>query len=325
MTILKPISKRVPGGVTGASLLAAVGAALAGAALYNRQAADQAERDHPPRGRFTVVDGVRVHYLDVGSGSPILLLHGNGATAEDFVISGLLDRLATHYRVIVPDRPGYGFTERPSDRRWTPFAQADLFADFLQGLRIERPIVLGHSWGTQVSLALALQNPRDVAALMLLSGYYYPTARADVLLLSTPAIPVVGDAMVHTVSPLISRAIFPALARRIFQPRPVPGRFWERFPKELAVRPSQLRASAEETAFMVPAAAELSRRYGELRCPVSIMAGDGDRIVDFGRQSGRLHDELEGSELAVLRGVGHMIHYAAADKIAAGVDALAKR
>lgn len=321
----RPSTLRAALPFTAVSLALCAGAALAGAAIYNRQAARRATTDRPPEGRFAEVDGVRIHYLDVGTGSPVLLLHGNGATSEDFEISGLLERLARRHRVIVPDRPGYGHSERPRDRPWTPSAQADLVAGLLAALRVERPLVLGHSWGTLVSLALALAHPQRVAGLMLLSGYYYPTARADVVLVSPPAIPVIGDVIVNTISPPVARAIFPALSRRIFAPRPVPRRFEERFPKDLAVRPSQLQASAEEAAFMIPAAAELSPRYGELRCPLSLMAGDGDRIVDVGRQSGRLHEEIAGSELTVLRGVGHMIHYAAADRIAAGIEDLARR
>ena len=65
------------------------------------------------------MDGVRVHYIARGKGRPVVLIHGNGTMAEDFVISGLVDQLATRYRVIAIDRPGFGHTDRPRWRVWT--------------------------------------------------------------------------------------------------------------------------------------------------------------------------------------------------------------
>jgi pimeloyl-ACP methyl ester carboxylesterase len=298
---------------------------LAIAAVLNRNAALKAERAHPAKGRFVEVDGIDVHYFDVGRGSPVVLLHGNGAMAEDFAISGLTARLAQHHRVIAIDRPGFGFTPRTRDRIWTPFAQARLVRDVLDRLGIQKPVVLGHSWGTQVAVALALEPGIDLAGLVLLSGYYYPTARADVVFLSGPAVPVIGDLMRYTVSPPIARAIAPGLFKRIFQPREVPRRFHDRFPLDLALRPWQLRASAEDTAMMVPAAYALSDRYGELSLPVTIIAGDGDRIATTARQSARLHDELPDSDLIVVPGVGHMIHYAVPEKIVSAVGRIGSR
>ena len=58
-----------------------------------------------------------------------------------------------------------------------------------QRLGIERPVVVGHSWGTLVALAWALRRPDEVRGLLLLSGYYYPSLRADVVLFAPPAIP----------------------------------------------------------------------------------------------------------------------------------------
>jgi hypothetical protein len=60
-------------------------------------------------------------------------------------------------------------------------------------------------------VALALEFPSLVQRLILDLGYYYPTVRADVFLLSPPAIPVIGDAMRYTISPLVARAMLPGM------------------------------------------------------------------------------------------------------------------
>ena len=313
---------RIPWRLAGG--LATVGAALGAAALFNRIATERAESDNPPTGRIAMVGGVRLHYLDQGAGSPILLLHGNGATAGDFVASGLVDRLARDHRVIVPDRPGYGHSDRPRGTIWSPERQADLMLELLDQVGVERPVVAGHSWGAMVASAMAIAAPERLRALLLLSGYYFPTARADVPLLSGPAIPMLGDALAYTAAPLVARAILPGLLKRIFQPLPVDPRFRARYPVEMSLRPEQIRASAEETAYMIPAARRLSRHYRELELPVVIMTGEGDRIAHVGRQSERLHAELPTSAIAIVPGAGHMIHYAATEAIAKAAEALAQ-
>ena len=98
-------------------VLGTAAAALGAAALYNSYHTRQIERRHPPAGRFVEVDGVRLHYLEQGTGTPVVLLHGNVVTAEDWILSGVLDQVAARgHRVIAFDRPGYGYSSRPRDR-----------------------------------------------------------------------------------------------------------------------------------------------------------------------------------------------------------------
>jgi pimeloyl-ACP methyl ester carboxylesterase len=299
-------------------------AAIGASALYVRKQTRDAEHRHPPVGRFMNVDGVRLHYLERGQGDPLVLIHGNGSLIQDFMISGLVDRLAKRYRVIVFERPGFGYSTRPR-RFWTPRAQAQLLRRALRKLGVEKAHVLGHSWGTLVAVSLALDNPSLVQSLVLESGYYYPTARVDVLLVSPPAIPVIGDAMRHTVSPLVAKLLLPKIIEKIFDPAPVPDRFHRLFPKELLLRPSHLRASSEDAALMIPAAMELRHRYHEIVAPVVIVAGTDDQIVQVGRHSERLHHELPGSEFLALRGLGHMVHHSAPDLVIEAIDRAAHR
>jgi pimeloyl-ACP methyl ester carboxylesterase len=308
---------RASRGWAGAAVTAGtVASVLTAAAVFANARARQAERRHPPRGRFLDIDDVRVHYLERGTGSPVVLLHGNGSMIEDWEISGVLDGLAaTGHRVIAFDRPGFGYSARPRRRIWTPAAQAELVYVALKELGVERPTVVGHSWGTLVALALALSHPDEVMGLVLLSGYYFPTTRADVPLMSPPAIPVLGDVLRYTASPLLARALAPKLIRKVFAPAPVTRRFKAEFPMELAMRPSQIRASAAETALMIPAARQLGGRYHELRMPVGIMAGAEDQIVSVRRHSERLREELPGSELRLVPGAGHMVHHTAPEAV----------
>jgi pimeloyl-ACP methyl ester carboxylesterase len=300
--------------------LVALASALAAVALYAVLQARAAERKTPPIGRFIDIDGVRLHYIEQGQGDPVVLIHGNGTLIQDFTVSGLVDGLSGRHRVIVFDRPGFGYSTRPRSRIWTPLAQAEVLQKALDQLGVERPVVLGHSWGTLVAVALALQFPSRVRGLVLTSGYYFPTARLDVPLLSPPAIPVIGDIMRYTVSPLLGRLLLPRIIRRLFEPAPVPERFDRLFPKEMMLRPSQLRAAAADTALMIPAATELQVRYRELKMPTVIVTGADDKITDVGRQSERLYKTVPQSRFVALPSLGHMVHHLAPDEVMKAVE-----
>ena len=299
-------------------------AVLGAAALYSAAQAAEAERRYPPIGRFMTVNGVRLHYIERGQGEPLVLIHGNGTMIQDFLVSGIVDELANRYRVIIIDRPGYGYSERPR-ALWTPRAHATLFQAALERLGVTQAVVLGHSWGSLVAVALALQAPQLVRNLVLASGYYYPTLRADVFLFSPPAIPVIGDVMRYTVSPVVSRLILPGLIKSMFAPAQVPERFDRMFPKALMLRPSQLRAAAEDAALMTPVTVELQGHYRELRLPAVIITGADDQIADVGRQSERLHRELADSEFIAVPGMGHMIHHLAPMEVIRAIDRASER
>ncbi|MGZ8998799.1 MAG: alpha/beta fold hydrolase, partial [Allosphingosinicella sp.] len=244
---------------------------------------------------------------------------GNGTMIEDWLASGLFEQLSRSNRVIAIDRPGFGHIERPRNRIWTPRAQAALIASALESLGAEEATVVGHSFGTLVALELALNHPRLVASLVLISGYYFPSVRLDALLASPPAIPLIGDAMRFTVSPLLGAALKKGMEKQIFAPAEVSAGWKSRFPFEMTLRPSQIRAAAADAGMMVPAAAALDPRLSEVQVPVTIIAGAGDLVVSASDQSERLDETLAQSRLIVIEDAGHMVHHAVPEKIVSAI------
>lgn len=319
ITSYYPTHTPAPGKWRGPGLLA--GAALLASFLYVRAKTQQAERENPPEGKFVEADGVRLHYTEHGDGPPLVMLHGNGVTHSDFDTSGLADHLARHHRLYIFDRPGFGYSERPRTTVWTPHAQAELLHKALEQLGVERPVVLGHSWGTMVAVAMGLAHPEYVRGLVLLSGYYYPSVRLDAPLMSPPAIPIIGDLLRYTLSPLLGRLLWPALTKHMFSPTPVPESF-RQLPVWMMLRPSQLRAGAAESALMIPSAMMLKKHYPELSMPVAIIAGSGDKVADPSDNSARLHNDVLRSTLKIEPGAGHMVHYTHPHAIARAVEAM---
>lgn len=289
-------------------------------------AAKLSERRHPPLGRFIEADGIRLHYVERGDAGapPVVLFHGNGAMIQDLAAAGLIDLLARRYRVICFDRPGFGYSRRPRLRRMTPEAQAAVFEAALKKLNVREPVVFGHSWGTLVALALALRDSdarRPVKGLVLAAGYYFPTRRWDVWMVSTPAIPVIGDIMCYTISPILGWLLARTMIRNLFAPDAVPQAFKDQFPLGLALRPSQLRTTAEESALMIPAAARLQSQYRSLSCPLAIYAAGADSLIELD-QGPRLQRHTNASVLHTVQKSGHMLHYAVPEEIVGSIDAM---
>jgi pimeloyl-ACP methyl ester carboxylesterase len=318
MTLLAKLKTRS----TGTAAFAGV-AALATLATANYLVARNTERRHPPEGLFLTVDGVRLHYSDRGEGSPVVLIHGNAVTGDDWNTSGVAELLLQKHRVIIFDRPGFGYSERPRGHLWTAAQQAELLHKALQQLGIERPVVVGHSWGTMVALALAERHQADTAGLVLLSGYYVWTLRPDVLLVAAGALPVIGDLLRYTISPLLGWLQMPLLKWQMFSPARVPARFQAEYSSAMALRPSQIRATSIDGVLMIPGALALRGEYKNLTLPVLIIAGEGDKVV-FKRRSEQLQARIRGSVLQIVKGAGHMVHHLVPGQVAQAVERVAE-
>ncbi len=149
----------------------AVGAGLAlsilGLALFAALTERQAEAFSPPAGRFIDVGGARLHYLDRGTGPAVVMVHGLGGNLRNFY--ELIDKLATTCRVVAVDRPGSGYSKMMFGEHPALRAQATIIAQFVHRLGLDRPLLVGHSLGGALSLALALDHPDSVRALVLIS------------------------------------------------------------------------------------------------------------------------------------------------------------
>jgi pimeloyl-ACP methyl ester carboxylesterase len=283
---------------------------LAALALVVYLAAKIVEWRNPPIGKFLAVDGTKLHYFEDGSGLPTVFLHGNATMLQDFTLSSAFRSVAKHSRAIAFDRPGFGYSTRPRTRKWTASEQADLIAAALRQLNLGPVVLVGHSWGTLVAVALAERHPGLVRSLVLLSGYYYPTPRFDAALAAVGATPVIGDVLRYTVSPLFGLIMLPLTLSVLFAPCPVTDQFRREFPRLMMLRPWQLRASLGDGALMLQSAAALQAGYGDLRVPTSIAAGGDDRVVDHWH-SEALYRQLQASRLQILPGIGHMVQHSA--------------
>jgi pimeloyl-ACP methyl ester carboxylesterase len=290
-----------------------------------------AEAAYPPEGEFVDVGGGRqVHAVVRGSGPDLVLIHGASGNTRDFTLS-FADRLTDRYRVIVFDRPGFGYTDRAAPqyggafetRAESPAEQAAMLDKAAEVLGASRPIVLGHSYGGAVAMAWGLDH--DPAALVVVSGVSQPWPGGLGALYSVNASSVGGA----TVVPLISAFAGPAQADRvlrvIFAPQPVPEGYKQDFGVGLSIRRESLRANARQISSLKPHVAEMSERYSSIDIPIEIVHGAADRIVPARIHSIPLSEQVESARLTLLDGIGHMPHHVAPDALVDAVDRAARR
>lgn len=298
--------------IGGSRLLTLIAAILLGSALglgaTGTVLTHRAETRFPPEGRFVEVDGVRVHVAETGQGVPVVVIHGAFGAAQD-VTATLFPAAPAGWRVLAPDRPGHGYSDRPAGPM-SPAAQARLLRAAVRKLGVERPVIVGFSYGGAVALSWALQFPDEVPGLVLLNGASHVWPSPTALLYDISGWPVVGPVMNHLVVPSVGNLLLEAGGANAFKPEPVPPLFSEKAPLPLTVRPGSFAANAEDVRELKEFLRDQSARYGELKMPVTIVIGSDDNSVSPELHGRSLHRDVSQSKLIVIPGAGHPLMYA---------------
>ena len=104
------------------------------------------KRSIPKFGKITVLHDAEIHWYEVGTGKPIIMLHGLAGNLRNFTYA-LTDKLNQDYRVIAIDRAGCGWSKRSKPESATLQEQARIISEFIEQEKIEKPLIVGHSLG----------------------------------------------------------------------------------------------------------------------------------------------------------------------------------
>lgn len=286
--------------------LVALAVVICALILWSAYVSRGVERWVPMDGRQVEVPGVRIHYVETGPADApaIVMIHGIMSQLRVFTYA-LAGRLAGDRRVIVMDRPGWGYSTL-TGARLDLAGQADAVAAAIRALGIEKPLLVGHSMGGAVSLALALRHPGLVRGLGLIAPYTQP--------IDTPPAPLKGLVVPAALRPLIAWTIAVPLSMRtgkaktveVFAPDAVPEDFAIRAGGALAIRPASFQQGCYEIE-MAPEAMKLQvPRYGEIALPVAILYGRQDALLDPDLHGGTTASAIPGGKVDYLDG-GHML------------------
>jgi pimeloyl-ACP methyl ester carboxylesterase len=302
----------------------AIGAVLALLGLITQIGTMRAEQIYPPLGEFALVDGVRMHYTQTGSGRPIVLIHGASTSLRDFEAS-IVAPLSRRYRVIAVDRPGHGYSERPHGEWPNPAKQARFIHDLLLQLDAKTPVLVGHSWSGSVVLAYLLAYPEATAGGVLLAGGSHPWKGGVAWYNDLAGMPVVGELFAWIIAYPFGRLALDGAIQRVFDPNPVPGDYRDRTGIELSLRPHAFLANAEDIRELSNFLAVQSQRYGEIERPLLVLTGTEDDIVPAWNHADRLEEQVDRIERIDLRDTGHALHHTRSGQVAAAIAAFASK
>lgn len=256
--------------------------------------------------KFIEVNGIRVHYKQLGEGEKtFILLHGFGASV--FSWREVMEPLSQFGTVIAYDRPAFGLTERPMEWKgenpYSQDAQVELVIGLMDALGVEKATLVGNSAGGTVSMLAALKYPERIESLILVDPAVYAGGGAPAWIR-----PLLGTPQFDHIGPLFARQLQAQgtefLKTAWHDPSKITTEIFEGYQKPLQVENWDralwfLTVSSNESG--------LADKVKDFNLPILVITGDDDRIVPT-EQSLRLADELPNAELAVIVQCGHVPH-----------------
>jgi pimeloyl-ACP methyl ester carboxylesterase len=305
--------------------VAAAAVAITGVALsaFSRRTARRIEQAVPMDGQRIDIGGDRIHYVDRGEGPPIVFVHGLSGQMRNFAWLPI-DELAQHHRVILIDRPGTGYSTRGAHSAANVYAQAETVVRFFKTLGLEKPVLVGHSLGGAIALAVALNHPEAVSRLALIA----PLTHAQTEVPKAFRALVIRSAFVRrlvarTLATPIGLATSSTVLKQVFAPEAVPPDFPLRGGGMLSLRPEGFFGASEDLVAVEGAndLAEMEQRYAQLEVDTDVLFGRDDIVLNWIRHGDALRRRSKRVALKVVEG-GHMLPVTAPQVTAAWLQAV---
>lgn len=285
------------------------------------------DRRNPPVGEFAEIGGADIHYVHVPAPAgadlpPVVFIHGASANLKDQMVP-LRPLLEGRAEMLFFDRPGHGWSGRGSDNE-TLEGQARTLAALLDRLGIERAIVVGHSLGSAVSAAFALQYPERVEGLVFVSSATHPWPGGGTSWYYELApVPIIGRLFSETLAYPGGMLRMDAATDCVFAPNSTPQDYLARASIPLVLRPATFRANATDVRGLYAFALANAPRYPDISAPTVVISGDHDTVVYEELHSLGLARDIPGAELVWVKNLGHKPDWIAPELIVTAIEKLA--
>jgi pimeloyl-ACP methyl ester carboxylesterase len=287
------------------SIIAVCVIAIVGLVVFSLHVARRVEQALPPQGRFIDIGADRIHYVEYGNGPPIVFVHGLGGQMRNFAYLQMQD-LARSHRVVLIDRPGSGHSTRGARSSASISAQARTVAMFIDAMGLNKPVLVGHSLGGAIALAVGLNHPQSVSRLALIAPLTHMAvpsrAFGGLLIRSSLVRRVVSVTLATPFGIKGSRAVLAT----VFGPDAVPRDFAIKGGGLLGLRPRSFYAASSDMIAIKDELPAMENQYATLRLPVDVLYGREDRILDWRHHGEALKRKLDHTTLRLVDG-GHML------------------
>jgi haloalkane dehalogenase len=269
---------------------------------------------YPFEDRYAEIDGANVHYVDEGSGPPLLLLHGNPTWSFLYreIVRGLRDR----YRCIAIDYPGFGLSTAPPGYGFTPAEHAGVVEQLVVQLDLRGVTMMVQDWGGPIGFSVATRHPDRFAAFVIGNTWGWPKSDPGTQVFARLLGGPIGGYLILRRNAFVER-IIPSNVKRRTLPDEVMDAYRGPFPTPESRRP--MHVFPREILGSRPLLGEIERGLPALRDRPALIVWP-TRDVAFRDPERRRWEELFPDHRTVtLEGAGHYIQEDAPEEIVAAI------
>ncbi|HRK33953.1 MAG TPA: alpha/beta hydrolase [Candidatus Hydrogenedentes bacterium] len=241
--------------------------------------------------KSAVVDGYTIPYYEGGSGETLVLIHGFGDSMISFVQSARW--LTPKYRVIMPEVPGFGETQRDPALDYGPRAQAERLHTFFHQIGLKNFHLGGNSMGGHISAAYALLYPEDVESLLLIDAAGITISDSEPYQDAEKPVATIEDFDAYMDKLFVKKPHIPGAFKRYFVQQGQGNFEWQ----------NRIRADIRKSPDAI-----LNGRIGNVKVPTLVLWGDKDQLISLAVGEA-YHKAIPGSEFVVFKDCGHSPQY----------------
>lgn len=246
----------------------------------------------------------KIRILEKGDGQPILFIHGTPGSIEDWL--PLMDSLSDDFRTIAFDRPGHGYSTANNYNR-TLEENVDIVLELIKKLKLEKPLIVGHSYGGSISAHLAANHLIDSARYVIIDA---PLYKANIDIIYHPiALPVIGEGIAwlaaNTIAPTFIKNGLSKTTASISEnelDKMVSIR------KEIWTQPKVILSRARELINLKVSLERMIPKYNLITAPTTILTGRSKHRT-LVADCERFHKVVPNSELRIYENCAHYVQF----------------
>lgn len=260
---------------------------------------------------FIDYEGGRVRYYQVGRGPDILFIHGSPGSIDDWL--PVKDGLVSNFRLTFFDRPGYGGSDALR-QGYDEERHADAVFALIDKLELIDPVVVGHSFGGSIALAMAIRRPRGIKTFICVSARAYPKARSP-LIFHLFKRPFLGRVLIEILRTTPGRRMMRPALIKMFVPNEasMPLDFIATRTAQWLSKGAMVSLGHEDTNSS-SILRKISLQYQAIEHPLVVVHGAEDRAVTVD-DARSLHENLKHCRLCIFPDTGHMVQFIRTDEL----------